>query len=1007
MASKRKFKIIKNNGQIIIGDDNYQLTVNGVSGGVVNIVAPPRKPRITERPFPIVLPPQSFNRLIGRGQEKHQALENIRFEQSVEFYGEEGIGKSVLVQALSPQIQSTSLFSGNLVYVHAKNKKLLEIKQFLFDCFFETNLNYRTTDFEFANRFKDKKALIILDDIKASRHDLEDLMNAAPLCTFLITTKQRNIWVDGISHFIPGLSTSESLQLIAKEVGRALTDDEVDPAKFISEAFRGNPLKILQRVARAKTERVSLAQLAAELELSLEAPLEQAAQKDSRGYRLILGLLAAFSSLAASARTLAEASGETIQTVHQTLEELRLLHLVELEDDRYRLAENFSEYLAENWPLNTYRERLLQFYLEWAQQYASRGDVLLEELETIDLIVSWAAESGYYAEAIAIGQVIEPVVALEGQWGVWESLLNDILHSAIYEQNVSVESWALHQLGTRHLCLGDNQHAINFLTRALELRQLEGNVAAIEVTQHNLNMLIGGGGSDSGEPEPEEPWTEDPQASSTSEQSWQSPSPSTPYPQSTSPAKSNFPKTLPGSKVATLLLVGLGSGVGLGAALTSHDQFSQVLNNSAPTTQGDEEIQPSNTPEEPKANVSAPENKSKPSFSNPYSHSSSLIARDSDHNIPQDTATVINPVENDESTWNSHYLNHFDQPRNGTIEHLSEAGLTYTPNPGFMGDDEFTYRITDGEKEAEARVRLKVGEAQSGTSQPDASESMLVANNKSYTVDADKATVINPVENDESTWNSHYLKHFEQPKNGTIEHLSEAGLTYTPNSGFAGNDEFTYTITDDVLESTATVYIEVLEKQLPDTLEPTPEPDPTPEPLVTNPPTSEPPADPTPPREPPLIARDYSERIVFQQDGNSCGAMSIPFSIDTAEGSDKNFSIVRVEQPDLGTVEPYGEKNLSYMVTWDEIRERRSASGQSRQVQAVAFARVTSSPQGDLALLAPSGEPPAVNETPIGDFDETVQFKYTISNGKTQDKGTITVEVFAPAGCFSTSSSLI
>ncbi|TVP67910.1 MAG: hypothetical protein EA342_07445 [Leptolyngbya sp. LCM1.Bin17] len=993
MANKRKFKIVKNNGQIIIGDGNCQLTLNGVSGGVVNILAPQQKPKITERSFPIASLPKPFNRLIGRGPEKQQALENLRFEQSVEFYGEEGIGKSVLVKALFPQIQLTSLFSDKIVYISSKNKKLSEIKQFLFDCFYETNLNYRVTDFEFANRFKDKKALIILDDIQVSRHDLEDLMNAAPLCTFLITTRQRNIWVDGISQFISGLSASESLQLIAKEIGRALTDSELAPAKFISETFRGNPLKILQRVARAKTENVPLAHLAAELELSLEAPLEHAAQKDGRGYRLILGLLAAFSSLAASARTLAEASGETIQTVNQTLEELRLLHLVEFEENRYRLAENFSEYLAETWPLNTYRERLLQFYLEWVQQYASRGDVLLEELEAITSVVNWAAEGGYYAEAIALGQAVEPVVALEGQWGVWESLLDNILNSAIYGQDISTESWALHQLGTRALCLGENPSAISFLTRALELRQLEGNAAAIEVTQHNLNLLIGGGGSDSGEPEPEEQWTGDPQSSSTSEQPWHSPSPptppTTPYPQSTPPTTSTFPKALPGSKVATLLLVGLGSGIGLGAAVTSHNQVSSEL---PPTTQGDEEIQPSNTSEELKANVSAPENESKPNFSKPPSHDGSLIARDSKYDIPRDTATVINPVENDESSWNSHYLNHFEQPKNGTLEHLKEAGLTYTPDPGFTGYDEFTYRITDGEKEAEAMVSLKVVGSQPVAIQPNAPKSVLIAKNSSYTVDAGKATVINPMENDESSWNSHYLKHFEQPKNGTLDHLSEAGLTYIPNPGFTGDDEFTYRITDGEKEAEATVSLKVEGTSHPPQLPPSSKnllEYPLPEPL-------------------PLIAQNYDDKkIEFQQDGNSCDAKDISFSIDAAEGSDKNFFIDKVEQPDLGTVKQEGTKNLSYTVTLDEIRERRSASGQSRQVQVVVFTRVTSPPQGDLALLAPSGESPAVNEPTIDDFSETVQFNYVISNGETQDKGTITVEVFAPADCFSTSSSLI
>ncbi len=749
--------------------------------------------------------------------------------------------------------------------------------------------------------------------------------------------------------------------------------------------------------------------MAAELELSLEAPLEHAAQKDGRGYRLILGLLAAFSSLAASARTLAEASGETIQTVNQTLEELRLLHLVEFEENRYRLAENFSEYLAETWPLNTYRERLLQFYLEWVQQYASRGDVLLEELEAITSVVNWAAEGGYYAEAIALGQAVEPVVALEGLWGVWESLLDNILNSAIYGQDISTESWALHQLGTRALCLGENPSAISFLTRALELRQLEGNAAAIEVTQHNLNLLIGGGGSDSGEPEPEEQWTGDPQSSSTSEQPSRTPS---------SPPPTSLPnpsKALSSSKVATvttLLLVGMGTGIGVGANLSNSESKSLLPDAS---TENPTDIQPAQPSNNPPSQPSSPEissNVPTPRFTppNPAPSNSLVIARDVEYTVKKGEEIIIYPLNNDSSPDSSAFIKGHTKTMHGSLNAVGPETFSYKANDTFTGTDEFSYTISDDNLEDTATVRIIIFEGDN-VGNPE-NKTKVEANDRFYTVNQGESIVIYPLKNDRSPGNSAFIDGHTETQEGFLQAISEDSFSYTPRKDFTGPDKFEYSISDSNSEDNATVYITVIpsdsseqsSKGLVEDKKATHTPEP--EPPVINPPASEPIADPPPPKAPRLIARDYSERIVFQQDGNSCGARNISFAIDTAEESDKNFSIVGVGQPNLGTAERYGEKNLSYTVTLDEIRERRSASGQSRQVQVVVFTRVTSPPQGDLALLAPSGESPAVNEPTIDDFSETVQFNYVISNGETQDKGTITVEVFAPADCFSTSSSL-
>ncbi len=92
---------------------------------------------------------------------------------------------------------------------------------------------------------------------------------------------------------------------------------------------------------------------------------------------------------------------------------------------------------------------------------------------------------------------------------------------------------------------------------------------------------------------------------------------------------------------------------------------------------------------------------------------------------------------------------------------------------------------------------------------------LIVSNRAPVAVDDEAATEIGtPVEvlvleNDRSPVNrSLSIVGWTQGQHGTVSQLSESVLVYTPNSGYAGLDSFTYTIADsDGFRATATVYI--------------------------------------------------------------------------------------------------------------------------------------------------------------------------------------------------------
>ncbi|GAB2480078.1 hypothetical protein GCM10027082_33770 [Comamonas humi] len=146
-------------------------------------------------------------------------------------------------------------------------------------------------------------------------------------------------------------------------------------------------------------------------------------------------------------------------------------------------------------------------------------------------------------------------------------------------------------------------------------------------------------------------------------------------------------------------------------------------------------------------------------------------------------------------------------PANGSVVCGAEgdaSGCRYTPNPGFSGEDKFTYEICDNTQPtpfcSTAEVTVTVG--------PDAVDD-------SATTPVNQAVNGNAATNDKSTSGSKFTKQSD-PKNGTVTMNEDGSYTYTPNPNFVGEDSFSYQVclppdpqTDPKLCDTATVTIKV------------------------------------------------------------------------------------------------------------------------------------------------------------------------------------------------------
>jgi len=146
------------------------------------------------------------------------------------------------------------------------------------------------------------------------------------------------------------------------------------------------------------------------------------------------------------------------------------------------------------------------------------------------------------------------------------------------------------------------------------------------------------------------------------------------------------------------------------------------------------------------------------------------------------------------------------QAAGGRVTINTDGSFVYTPNAGFVGTDNFTYRASDGHLASDALVTITV--------QPP-NNSAPVANADTFSTDEGTALVVAAdhglLANDsDANRDPLVAKLVSGPAHGNLQLLEDGSFTYTPTANFNGADSFTYKVSDGKLESAvATVSIDV------------------------------------------------------------------------------------------------------------------------------------------------------------------------------------------------------
>ncbi len=149
-------------------------------------------------------------------------------------------------------------------------------------------------------------------------------------------------------------------------------------------------------------------------------------------------------------------------------------------------------------------------------------------------------------------------------------------------------------------------------------------------------------------------------------------------------------------------------------------------------------------------------------------------------------------------------------PTHGTLNWENNGAFTYTPDAGYVGNDSFTYRVSDGFEVSDlATVTI------------DVVNDAPIAEDNDYSIEFDEILLAgkeallfpdpNLLSNDTDAQDDPLSATLVSlPTNGTLTWHGNGSFIYEPNAGFYGSDSFQYSVNDGIAESNiATVTIDV------------------------------------------------------------------------------------------------------------------------------------------------------------------------------------------------------
>ncbi|MGF1499057.1 MAG: choice-of-anchor D domain-containing protein [Elainellaceae cyanobacterium] len=473
--------------QIAIG---HLMTYDTPYGTLINPATSPPAIRLRDRPLPpvsAICPP--IMRLLNRNQEMREAIAALQAGVPIEFYGEDGLGKTALLRALVHHPQRDSLLPGGVLYRSVGRLPAADLLQELFDHLYQVDSPtlVKLTESELTQALERKSVLVVLDDVRLSADEVETLVTL-PGVQLVMAAPACSLWNEGCAIPVGGLPVHDARALVEEWLERSLHTEEYRDAEALCTLLKGHPHRLAQHTALVRKQQTSFAELVQQLEagFSPETLTIRASTALPDPERRVLAVLTMLGDESLHPDHLqALAALPSLAPVTELVER----GLVWPEGDRYRLAHNLLQPLQEIWDLDPWVERTVAYFQGWVSRQAA-PQAILNQSGTVRRVMELAAAANRWAGVLQLAQLLDPMLHLGGQWGQWHHCWTLGLQAARMMGDRPAEAFALHQLGSRALLLEDGFSAQTFLSQALQIRLELDDYPGAAVSQHNLSQFV-------------------------------------------------------------------------------------------------------------------------------------------------------------------------------------------------------------------------------------------------------------------------------------------------------------------------------------------------------------------------------------------------------------------------------------------------------------------------------------------------------------------------------------
>ncbi|MGP9018511.1 ATP-binding protein [Streptomyces sp. BR1] len=499
--------------QLVSGD--FLLTVNPVDGSEIEPCPPgeipgrPARRTAAERaererslrpPVPAA-PAAPAPVLLERGEERERLGRLLGRGRSVRLTGPAGSGRTVLLDAVAADC--ARLAPDGVVRLNGHRRTAHELLHELYAAVYRAPL-HRPDRAGLRERVREIGAIVLVDDLEFGGAPLEELLDAAPECAFLLAATPEVAAPLADSHleevFLAGLGRGASLELLEQGVERPLTDDEANWAGDLWFESEGLPLRFVQAGALLRQRDTLRGEGVARDEFGL--PVEEPSDLSvfsAEGREVPLPSLGDGAAPAAPlAARLGQAARDTLrfavalggEVPHQAhlpaligdthadaaLGELLGCGLLSPAGTRYRLAAGVLTQLDAAGYGEDAGERAhtaAQHYAWWTghpsvtpERAAAESDAVLAALGALVP----GGDSGHPATAVELARSAAPAFAAGLQWGAWERALRIGSAAARVTGEVAQEAYFHHELGVLALCSGNVDRARAELEASIGLK---------------------------------------------------------------------------------------------------------------------------------------------------------------------------------------------------------------------------------------------------------------------------------------------------------------------------------------------------------------------------------------------------------------------------------------------------------------------------------------------------------------------------------------------------------